>query len=437
MGYTGWLLRRSAAFGEFILASDSDRSLARTISAALRIESSSLHIRHARSPRRVDLAPRASRTPRCLGLDLLEDTRHLDGRQRTRKRTQASAARGATRGHRHWWVSSSSSIYGRRLIGWLENFLPKIDGSTITLSHLLQHLQRSGVPTMLFGPESGMAEYAGCKLFGTFGVPLRVYPGLKINFISPAFLAALRAFTPTVIHLVDPIWLGVQSLLALHILFPATPIITSHHTNLPTYAAVFGYPYFHHRTWAVHAFLHSFARCTLVPSESTRGLLGAKGWQNLRVVGRGVEEGAFDPALRSPTLRRSWGASPSTIVILSVGRLSPEKNLPLLIHAYALLPPAVRAHTKLVFVGDGPYREELRLLCKEGEVVWMGQLTGRRLGEAVASGDLLSSPSITETFGQVTLQGLASGLPVVGLWVEGTADLVAHGRTGLLLDVER
>ncbi|KAJ7253785.1 hypothetical protein C8J57DRAFT_1658779 [Mycena rebaudengoi] len=99
-----------------------------------------------------------------------------------------------------------------------ENFLPKIDGVTITLTHLLEHLNALGVRSMLFGPESGTAEYAGCQLFGTYGVPLRVYPGLKINFLSTAFLHALRQLRPDIIHLVDPIWLGVQSLAAIQVL---------------------------------------------------------------------------------------------------------------------------------------------------------------------------------------------------------------------------
>ncbi|KAF8180448.1 hypothetical protein K438DRAFT_1841873 [Mycena galopus ATCC 62051] len=326
-----------------------------------------------------------------------------------------------------------------------ENFLPKIDGSTITLAHLLQHLHSTGIRAMLLGPETGMTSYAGASLFGTFGVPLRVYPGLKVNFISPAFLAALREFSPHVIHLVDPIWLGVQGLAALTLLFPNTPIVTSHHTNLPTYATVFGYPYYHFRTWAVHAYLHSFARYTLVPSRSTASLLAEKGFGNLRVVGRGVDDAVFHPSFRSQSLRASWGARPDDVVILSVGRLSPEKNLGLLVHAYAALLSTLPSsaslpsnaeggksaapQTHLVFVGDGPFRASLQALCVELGVpaIFTGQLTGRRLSEAFASADVMSSPSITETFGQVTLQGMAAGLPVVGLYVEGTADLVVHG----------
>ncbi|KAJ6467899.1 hypothetical protein C8R45DRAFT_1219049 [Mycena sanguinolenta] len=331
-----------------------------------------------------------------------------------------------------------------------ENFLPKIDGSTITLSHLLTHLSTLRIPTLLLGPSSPLTltntSYAGAFLFGTPGVPLPSYPGLKINFLTPSFLSTLRAFKPTVIHIVDPIWLGVQSLAALTLLFPDVPIVSSHHTNLPTYTQVFGYPYWTERVWGVHTWLHSFARCTLVPSASTKQLLEGRGWGNLKVVGRGVDEAVFHPSHRSPTLRASWGAAPHDVVILSVGRLSPEKNLVLLVHAYAALVKALKAFsnadahvkTHLVFIGDGPFRASLQALCTSLGVraIFTGQLTGVKLGEAVASADVLSSPSITETFGQVTLQGMAAGLPVVGLYVEGTADLVRHGvrGSGLLLD---
>ncbi|KAJ7921620.1 hypothetical protein B0H13DRAFT_2415418 [Mycena leptocephala] len=129
-----------------------------------------------------------------------------------------------------------------------EIFLPKIDGSTITLAHILQHLAALRMRAMLLGPESGMRQYAGVRLSGTFGVPLRVYPGMKTNFISPVFLRALRSFAPHGIHLVDPIWLSVQARIALQTLFPSTPIVSSHHMNLPIYVEIFGYPYFHHRT---------------------------------------------------------------------------------------------------------------------------------------------------------------------------------------------
>ncbi|KAJ7354161.1 hypothetical protein DFH08DRAFT_955569 [Mycena albidolilacea] len=301
-----------------------------------------------------------------------------------------------------------------------ENFLPKIDGSTITIAHPLQHLTSTGVHALLLGPESG------------------------ISTSSPP-PSCVRAFSPHVIHLVDPIWLGVQALAAITIRFPTTSIVTSHHTNLPTYAEVFGYPYYHWRTWGVHRWLHSFARSTLVPSRSTAQPLREKGFANLRVVGRGVDEALFHlPPIHSPLSARSCYARngvPAPTTSLSIGRLSPEKNLELLVHAYAALVsspttyrPKIKTH--LVSIGTGPFLLALRHICAALGVhaVFAGHLSGRALGEAVASGDIVCFPSITETFGQVTLQGMAAGLPVVGLYVEGTADLVQRGRTGLLLD---
>lgn len=127
----------------------------------------------------------------------------------------------------------------------------------------------------------------------------------------------------------------------------------------------------------------------------------------------------------------------SKTVILYVGRISWEKNLRLLIEAFKQLPAGVRASAKLVFVGDGPARGDLTRLCaKHGlDASFMGHQKGKRLAAMFASASVFAFPSFTETFGQVVLEALASGLPVVGLHAEGTSDLVSHGRTGLLLDI--
>nr|WVH01979.1 lycosyl transferases group 1 protein [Naematelia aurantialba] len=131
---------------------------------------------------------------------------------------------------------------------------------------------------------------------------------------------------------------------------------------------------------------------------------------------------------------------PDRVVLLYVGRISWEKNLHLLLAAYAHLPnllPAGSGLPKLVFVGDGPARTELESLCgKRGwDAEFMGYQSGEMLAECYASGDVFAFPSFTETFGQVVLEALASGLPVVGLDAEGTRDLVKMGETGLLLSL--
>lgn len=124
-------------------------------------------------------------------------------------------------------------------------------------------------------------------------------------------------------------------------------------------------------------------------------------------------------------------------VLLYVGRISWEKNIRLLIEAFRQLPSPVRSKAKLVVVGDGPARADLTRLCKKLglDATFMGHQKGTRLAAMYASSDISAFPSHTETFGQVVLEALACGLPVVGLHAQGTSDLVTPGRTGLLLDV--
>ncbi|KAJ7927316.1 hypothetical protein B0H13DRAFT_2312718 [Mycena leptocephala] len=169
-----------------------------------------------------------------------------------------------------------------------ENFLLKIDGSTITLVHLLHHLAATRARVMLLGPEIGMPGCLGCLALTYI---LKLY--------LPRLLPCPRTFASHVIHLVDPTWLGVQALIALHILFPGTPIVTSHHTNLPTYAEIFGY--------------------ALVSSPSTVRLLREKAWANIRV------------STPLPIPARLVRCRPAGLVILSVDRLSLEKNLSLVV----------------------------------------------------------------------------------------------------------
>lgn len=159
-----------------------------------------------------------------------------------------------------------------------------------------------------------------------------------------------------------------------------------------------------------------------------------------------LPEGAFalpPPAVPVPmsgfnVVKSAESPSESKTVILYVGRISWEKNIRLLIEAFRVLPSAVRANAKLVFVGDGPARGDLTRLCSKYDLdaTFMGHQKGKRLAAMYASSSVFAFPSFTETFGQVVLEALASGLPVVGLHAEGTSDLVSHGRTGLLLDVK-
>jgi glycosyltransferase involved in cell wall biosynthesis len=166
-------------------------------------------------------------------------------------------------------------------------------------------------------------------------------------------------------------------------------------------------------------------------------LLQKHGFRHLRIWPRGVDISLFHPERRSQKLRASWltnkERSDETTVLLYVGRISREKNLHLLTQAYRAMD---HEHCHLVIVGDGPALKEMQHEVADLPVTFTGYLKGEQLASAYASADIFTFPSTSETFGQVVLEAMASGLPVVGVLSEGVCDLVQNEHTGLLLDTE-
>ncbi|ORY93061.1 glycosyl transferase group 1 [Syncephalastrum racemosum] len=317
-----------------------------------------------------------------------------------------------------------------------ENFLPKVDGVTRTLARLLEHLQVTGHEVLLLGPESGQEEYAGAKLLGTAGIPFMPYPELKLNLWRPTFTQRLVEFDPQVIHLVDPVWLGAAGLAICRMHLPHVPLVSSYHTNLATYCGHFGFGFFTPLMWRWNRFCHASCAYVVCPSPSTRRILEKQHFERVRIWPRGVDDTVFSPTRRSNHLRHQWvdDADQKTI-ILYVGRVSFEKNLKLVLDAYRHMD-----HTTchLVIVGHGPAFDEIQQTCVEAgtPVTFTGYLQGLHLATAYASADVFAFPSVTETFGQVVLEAMASGLPVAALRAEGVRDLVDHEHTGLLMNAK-
>src|SRR5215472_15661043 len=212
-----------------------------------------------------------------------------------------------------------------------ENFLPKLDGVTRTLSRLLEYLQANGHQALLLGPESGMERYAGAEIVGTAGFPLPFYPELKFNFFRPLFIRRLNDFHPDIIHLVDPVVLGAAGLAAAR--FLGKPVVSSYHTNLAAYCGHFGFPIFTRPMWSYNRFIHNQCALTFCPSPSTAAMLREHGFEHVRIWPRGVDTTLFRPERRSETLRTTWLSANSDpecqekAILLYVGRVSWEKNL--------------------------------------------------------------------------------------------------------------
>jgi glycosyltransferase involved in cell wall biosynthesis len=247
---------------------------------------------------------------------------------------------------------------------------------------------------------------------------------------APAKSALARLWQhgrPDVVHVVTEGPLGWSAVSAARRL--GLPVTTDFHTNFHTYSRHYGLGLLRLPIHLYLRWLHNRAQRTLVPTDALRSELHGLGYRNLATVARGVDGALFTPSRRSPELRRSWGAGEGDLVAVCVGRLAPEKNLPLAVEAFHRM-RAIRPGTKLVMVGDGPARAALQRL--HPDVAFAGSRTGEDLARHYASADLFLFPSTTETYGNVTLEAMASRLAVVAYDYAAAGELIRHGDNGLL-----
>jgi glycosyltransferase involved in cell wall biosynthesis len=220
-------------------------------------------------------------------------------------------------------------------------------------------------------------------------------------------------------------WSALQAALQLQL-----PVSSDFRTNFHAYSRHYGIGWLHKPIMAYLRKFHNRAHCTMVPTEALRSELDSLGFRGLRVVSRGVDLARFDPAQRSLALREIWGAGPDDPVLACVGRLAPEKNLDTLLQAYQAF-KARRPNARLLLVGDGPLRAPLQQRCPEA--IFAGQQGGQALAAHYASADLFLFPSLTETFGNVTIEAMASGLPVLAFAYAAAAELIDDGDQGRLV----
>jgi glycosyltransferase involved in cell wall biosynthesis len=210
------------------------------------------------------------------------------------------------------------------------------------------------------------------------------------------------------------------------------PCASEFRTNFHAYSQHYGVGFLRGLVLGYLRRFHNRCHATMTPTAALASELRAEGFRGLHVVGRGVDTALFHPSRRCEALRRSWGVRPEDLVILSVGRLAPEKNLPLLERA-ATRVVAARPGTRVVLVGDGPCRGSLAR--RWPEALLAGRQRGEDLARCYASGDILLFPSLTETFGNVTLEAMASGLGVVAFGYGAAGEVIEDGRSGWLAPV--
>jgi glycosyltransferase involved in cell wall biosynthesis len=313
-----------------------------------------------------------------------------------------------------------------------ETYPPEVNGVAMTLARFVQGLRQRQHDVQLVRPRQHAADTptAGERFDEVLvrGLPIPRYSHLKMGL--PATRALCRLWTqqrPDLVHLVTEGPLGWSALRAARQL--KLPISSDFRTNFHAYSAHYGLGWLRPAIVAYLRRFHNRTALTMVPTEAMRRELALLGFQRLQVVARGVDTELFHPERRSEDLRRSWGAGPQTTVALYVGRLASEKNLAALVAAWRAMQQA-RPDSLLVLVGDGPARPELQRQCPQA--VFAGQRSGIDLAAHYASADVFVFPSITETWGNVTPEAMASGLSVLAYDCASAAQLIRSGENGVL-----
>jgi glycosyltransferase involved in cell wall biosynthesis len=317
-----------------------------------------------------------------------------------------------------------------------ETWPPEVNGVALTLSKLVHQLNQRHHTIQLIRPRQDKNDHQSDSLGWSEillrGLPIPRYPQLKLGLPSKkALIKAWGHQRPDLIHIATEGPLGWSAVQAAQIL--RIPVTSDFRTNFHSYSKHYGIGWLSKPIVAYLRKFHNRTACTMVPTRALQAQLAASGFQNLRVVSRGVDTKIFHPAHRSQTFRDSWQADESTMVLLSVGRLAPEKNLDLIVNTYRALKQAGRK-VKLVFAGDGPYRVTLQNHCPDA--IFVGMCSHAELAPLYANSDLFLFPSLTETFGNVTLEALACGTPVLAFDCAAASELVEDTLNGWLVRSE-
>lgn len=258
------------------------------------------------------------------------------------------------------------------------------------------------------------------------GIPIPRYPGLRMGLPCKGDLVRIWSHQrPDVVHIATEGPLGWSALRAARQL--KLPVSSEFRTNFHAYSHHYGLGMLTRSIMMVLRKFHNAADLTMVPTAALRDELADSGFRNLAVVGRGVELADFNPNWRSEELRRQWGLAQDALAVVCLGRLAAEKNLMLAVRAFEEM-RRVQPLARMVFIGDGPLREALQQRCPDA--IFTGMLRGPALSAALASADLFLFPSETETFGNVVIEAMASGLPVLAYRMAAAAAVIRNDESG-------
>ncbi|SFX56367.1 glycosyltransferase family 4 protein [Marinospirillum alkaliphilum] len=311
-----------------------------------------------------------------------------------------------------------------------ETFVPDVNGVALTLDHLSRGVLRHGVQVDLVCPGHGAGVAAErLQYWQAAGHSLPGYPQLRFGWRLPERVLQQWQLTPP-----DAFYIATEGPLGWHALSYARrhgiPVISGYHTNFEQYLQHYRLGWLKGLARRYLRWFHNASNLTLTPCRQQQQLLQAEGYQRVQVLGRGVDTRLFSPTRRCNDLREQLGVRPEQLLVGYVGRVAAEKNLPLLLQAFAAI-RAQRSDARLLLVGDGPWMLEVRKACPD--VLLVGNQRGESLARHYACMDLFLFPSLTETWGNVVGEALASGLPVVAFDRAAASELIRDQENGCLI----
>ena len=305
------------------------------------------------------------------------------------------------------------------------------DGVALTLNRLVAFLEKRGVPVLVFAP---VADRPAFESVGelvpvpSFAIPTRKEYRIATG-LPEAQRKRLEAFRPTLFHIAVPDILGYQALKLAERW--NVPVVASYHTRYDTYLRFYGLGVFEKLGQRYMRNFYNRVRRVYPPSESMAEIIRREGQsRHVEVWARGVDSEMFSPAKRDMGWRRGLGIADDEVAISFAGRLVKEKNTAIYTRVMNML-AARGLKVKPLVIGDGPEMAAMKAGLKNG--VFAGFLHAQELARAYASSDIFFFPSESETFGNVTLEAMASGLPAVNAIASGSNSLVAEGETGFLV----
>ena len=313
-----------------------------------------------------------------------------------------------------------------RIAIFTDTYEPQVNGVTKTLKKLKYYMEENTIEYKFFVPAEGLPLHSE-ETISIYSMKFHLYPECKIALPRYGEIKnTLDKFKPDLIHIITPFPVGLMGLK--YARENNIPIVSSYHTNFSEYFKYYKLQFLEKIYWSYFNWFHSFCEINFCPSNDTLTKLRKNGIGNLKIWDRGIESEQFSPSHYNEEVRKKYTSTQGKL-LLYVGRLAPEKELDVLIDAVKILNDK-DISLNLLVVGEGPQYKELKSL-NISNVIFAGYKFGVELQEIYASSDLFVFPSSTETYGNVILEAMSSGLPVVAVNEGGVKENLIHMKNGL------